>query len=118
MYDVAVEAQGFRGSIAKNVEVRINERLEINAQLEVGASDQSITVTGEVALLNTASGSLGQVIDGRRIADLPISYGNPFELIGLSGGVSFARDPRLDRPFEPTHIVGYAIDGVRANRAM
>jgi hypothetical protein len=24
---------------------------------------------------------------------------------------------RLDRPFEPTHIVGFNIDGVRANRS-
>ena len=97
--------------------MRINDRLEINAHWRSARSDQSVTVTGEVPLLNTASGSLGQVMDARRVADLPISYGNPFELIGLSGGVSFARDPRLDRPFEPTHIVGYAMDGTRANRS-
>ena len=34
-------------------------------------------------------------------------HGEPYNLIGLSAGVAFARDPRLDRPFEPTHIVGY-----------
>ncbi len=31
--------------------------------------------------------------------------------------VAFGRDPKLDRPFEPTHIVGYTIDGTRANRS-
>ena len=36
-------------------------------------------------------------------------------MIGLAAGVSFTGDPRLDRPFEPTHIVGYAIGGSRGN---
>ena len=49
------------------------------------------------------------------MADLPLSYGNPFQLIGAAAGVSFTGDPRLDRPFEPTHIVGYAMAGSRGN---
>lgn len=116
-YEVAVEAPGFKRFVRAGIELRIAERLEVSAQLEVGASTDSVTITAEAPPLNTESGSMGQVVDGRRIADLPISYGNPFELIGLAGGVSFARDPRLDRPFEPTHIVGYAFDGTRANRS-
>ena len=50
---------------------------------------------------------MGTVVDSRRVAELPIPHGEPFKLIGLAGGVSYTRDPRLDRPFEPTHIVGY-----------
>jgi hypothetical protein len=46
---------------------------------------------------------------------MPLSYGNPFLLIGATGGVTFTGDARLDRPFEPTHIVGYAMAGSRSN---
>jgi len=46
-----------------------------------------------------------------------IMHGDPYTLIALAPGASFARDPRLDRPFEPTHIVGYSMDGTRANRS-
>ena len=60
---------------------------------------------------------LGAVVDGKRVQELPIPHGNPYFLIGLAAGVSFTRDPRLDRPFEPTHIVGYTMDGTRANRS-
>jgi hypothetical protein len=38
-------------------------------------------------------------------------------LIGLTPGVTYNGSQRLDRPFEPTHIVGYAIDGTRRNRS-
>lgn len=117
IYQVLVEHPGFKRFVRDNVELRVNDRLELDIALELGAVDQTVTVTAETPLLNTASASIGTVVDSRRVADLPVSYGNPFELMGLTTGASFTRDPRLDRPFEPTHIVGYAMDGTRANRS-
>lgn len=116
-YQVVVEQPGFKKFIRENVEVRVNERVQVDINLEVGTADQSVTVSSEAPPLNTESASLGTVIDGRRVAELPIPHGNPMFLIGLAAGVSFTRDPRLDRPFEPTHIVGYTMDGTRANRS-
>lgn len=117
VYQIAVEASGFKKFVRDNVEVRVNDRLEVNVALELGATGETVTVLAETPLLSTATASVGTVVDSRRVADLPVSYGNPFELIGLATGASFTRDPRLDRPFEPTHIVGYAMDGTRANRS-
>lgn len=116
-YQVSVEAQGFKKHVLESVEVRVGDRLELNVTVEVGASAESVTVTAETPLLDTGTASMGTVVDGRRIAEMPIPHGNPYFLIGLAPGVTFARDPRLDRPHEPTHIVGYAMDGTRANRS-
>src|SRR5690349_15350439 len=98
-YEVTVEIPGFKKFVRDGVELRIADQIEIDAQLQIGPSDVSVTVSTETPLLTTETGSLGSVVDSRRIADLPISYGNPFELIGVAAGVTFARDPRLDRPF-------------------
>lgn len=117
MYQLTVEAPGFKKYVRDGIEVRVNDRLDIEVRLEVGAQVESITVTGETPLLETASASMGQVVDSRRVAELPIAHGNPYQLIGLAPGVAFARSARLDRPFEPTHIVGYTMDGTRANRS-
>ena len=57
------------------------------------------------------------MVDARRIAELPTPHGDPVRLIGLAAGVSYTGSARLDRPFEPTHIVGYAMDGTRGNRS-
>jgi len=116
-YQVSAEHPGFKKFLRDNIEVRVNDRIEVEVRMEVGTAEQSVTVTAETALLNTETASLGTVVDGRRVAELPIPHGNPYFLIGLAAGVSFTRDPRLDRPFEPTHIVGYAMDGTRANRS-
>ena len=55
------------------------------------------------------------MVDAKRVADLPLSYGNPFLLIGLSAGVTFNGSVRLDRPFEPTHIVNFSMGGTSGN---
>ncbi|MEP7274543.1 MAG: carboxypeptidase-like regulatory domain-containing protein, partial [Acidobacteriota bacterium] len=116
-YQITVEASGFKKYVRDGIVVSVNDSLEVDIDLEVGSVDQTVTVTGDAPLLETTSGSMGQVVDARRIAELPIGHGDPYALMGLAGGVSFSRDQRLDRPFEPTHIVGYSIDGTRANRS-
>lgn len=116
-YQIVVEAPGFKRYIRDNVVVRIGETIEVEVNLEVGGTSESISITAELPTLDTTGGSLGQTVDARRVAELPLVHGDPYTMIGLSPGVSFARDQRLDRPFEPTHIVGFNIDGVRANRS-
>ena len=37
--------------------------------------------------------------------------------MGLATGLAHSGDQRLERPYEPTHIVGYAYDGTRSNRS-
>jgi hypothetical protein len=115
-YRVGVELAGFK-TFLREVEVRINDRLEVDVVLELGASTETVDVTASTPLLETTNGSLGQVVDARRIAELPTPHGDPYSLIGLAAGVSYTGSARLDRPFEPTHIVGYAMDGTRGNRS-
>lgn len=116
-YLVTFESAGFKKYVREGIRLQVNDTLEINAQLEVGEVQETITVTADSVVLDTATASMGQVVDSRRVAELPMPHGEPYNLIGLAGGVSYTRDPRLDRPFEPTHIVGYSMDGTRANRS-
>lgn len=116
-YRLAAELSGFKSYRREPVEVRVGDRVSITIMMELGQLSEQVTVTAETPLLDAASANLGQVIDQRRIAELPIAHGNPFLLMALSPGVSYTQNPGLDRPFEPTHIVGYSIGGVRANRS-
>ena len=115
IYRIEATAQGFKKLERQGVEVRLSDRLEINLALELGNATESVTVTSEAPLMNTESASVGTMVDSERVRALPISYGNPFLLTGLAAGVAFVGDPRLDRPFEPTHIVNYAMTGTRGD---
>jgi Carboxypeptidase regulatory-like domain len=116
-YQIVVEVNGFKKYVRGGVVLRIGDTLDIPVQLEIGQTSDTITVSAETPALDTTSASMGQTVDSRRIAELPLVHGDPYTLIGLSAGVNFGRDPKLDRPFEPTHIVGFTMDGTRANRS-
>jgi hypothetical protein len=116
-YQIVVEAPGFKKSIRDNVELQIGAAIQADIKLEVGGASETVTVTSDIPPLNTENASLGQVVDARRLEDLPLPQGDPYKLIGLSAGVAYTGSARLDRPFEPTHIIGYAIDGTRGNRS-
>lgn len=117
IYQVVVEATGFKKSVRDNVVVSINATVQVDIPVELGDASATVTVTSDVPQLATENASLGQVVDGRRLEDLPLVHGDPYTLIGLSPGTTYTGSARLDRPFEPTHIIGFAIDGTRGNRS-
>ena len=53
---------------------------------EAGAVTQTIKVTPAAPVLDSQTSSLGQVIENKRIVDLPLNGRNPFQLGVLSGG--------------------------------
>jgi hypothetical protein len=116
-YQVIVEVAGFKKYIQDNVQVRINETRDVNIVLEVGGAAETVQVTSEGSPLTNTDGNLGQIVDSQRIAQLPLVHGDPYTLMGLSPGATYTGSTRLDRPFEPTHIIGFAIDGTRGNRS-
>src|SRR5688572_23738970 len=116
-YKVTVELSGFKKWVRETVDVRVADRLALEVALEIGGTVEEVTVSADAPLLDTANGSLGNVVDARRISELPTAHGDPYALIGLAAGVAYTGSARLDRPFEPTHIVGYAMDGTRGNRS-
>ncbi len=116
-YQVVVEAPGFKKAIRDGVVVEISASVQVSIPLEVGGAEETVNVTADVPAINTENASLGLVVDSRRLEDLPLIHGDPYKLMGLAPGVSHTGSQRLDRPFEPTHIIGYAIDGTRGNRS-
>jgi hypothetical protein len=116
VYQVVVEASGFKKQIQDGVQVEINQTRTLDVTLEVGGTQETVTVTAEAPALNLADANLGQTIDTKRLAELPLVHGDPYTLIGLSPGVAYTGSTRLDRPFEPTHIANFAAGGARGIR--
>ncbi|MBA3974673.1 MAG: hypothetical protein C0504_10715 [Candidatus Solibacter sp.] len=100
MYTVTAEIQGFRKFDRKNIQVRVNENVPLDIQMTVGEVSESVQVTAETPLLQTAEASLGQIIDERRIVELPLFAGNAMDLVHLAPGTVNGTDMRLRKaPF-------------------
>ena len=107
---------GFKKYSRSGITVQTAVRIELDIALQVGDIAETVTVPAEAPALETASASMASTIDARRVAELPIAHGNPYLLMQLSMGVAFTGSPTLDRPFEPSHIANYSMDGGRGLR--
>jgi len=110
-YSLRVERTGFKVFERSPIEVRINQIVRVDAQLELGSSTETVTVTGEPPLLDVGSASMGQTIDSRRLVELPIQQGVAWHMIGLSPGVVKTGTNMLDEnPYDGTPTY-YSVQG-------
>ena len=116
-YTITVELAGFKKYVGTDLPLQISQTLDLLIVLEVGAMEESISVVAESPLVNTSNANLGLVVDQARLASLPLIHGDPYKIMGLAPGLAHSGSQRLDRPYEPTHIVGYAYQGTRSNRS-
>jgi hypothetical protein len=88
LYNITVEASGFKQSIREGVRLATGERVRLDFVLEPGAVNEVVTVTQDASLLRTESGSLGQVIRNQQLVDIPLNGRNFLSLVSLSAGVA------------------------------
>ena len=94
-YRLNASLQGFKTFARDGIELRVNETVEVNIPLEIGATSETVEVRGETPLLQTVDASLGQVVDQRRIQELPSFGSSPMTLVQLAPGVINSTDMRL-----------------------
>jgi hypothetical protein len=94
-YTLQAQAPGFKKSIREGIELRINDRVDVNLELQLGQTTESIEVRAETPLLDTATSSLGHVVDQQRVLDLPTFGGSVMVLVQLAPGVINTTDMRL-----------------------
>ena len=86
-YEARAELVGFKVAVQQNIQVSVQDRLEVNLVLEVGAITEEVVVMAGVAKLQSESAQLGSVIRDQSISDLPLDGRRYSDLILLSPGV-------------------------------
>ena len=103
-YDVKIVASGFKEFLRPRIEVHSGDKVQVDAALQVGASSETVTVVADSDMLQTASGSVGQVVNQSQTEDLPLLGRNTFMLASLSTGVSSGlyneKVSQYGRPFD------------------
>ena len=94
-YTVSSEHQGFKKWNRPGVQVRINDSVEVDIDLQLGATTETVEVSATTPLLATAEASLGQVVDERRVLELPQFAGNAMDLVHLAPGTINGTNLRL-----------------------
>ncbi len=117
LYSIKFEAAGFTPLIRDGVTLSTGERVRLDARMQVVTLDTVVTVSADAPLLRSETSSLGQVIDNRKIVDLPVNGRSFLSLVGLAPGV--AQPPRTTEGASLPRINGgrprtneYLFDGI------
>ena len=127
-YDVTVTVQGFKGFNRRGLTLSAAQVMRIDIPLEVGASSESVTVTGEATLLKTENGQLVHNVTINQLDNLPIlnvngggvagngtsGFRDPFALLLLIPGAAYASSS-FSVNGAPTNTQNILIDGQTAN---
>src|SRR5712692_1642208 len=121
-YTVAVEAAGFKKSVRSDIPINVQDRVRVDASLEVGAVTDTVEVVAAAPTLQTDTSYLGQVVGSQEIVDLPLNGRYFTRLAVLTAGTAptpnGARDEKTGgfssngvRPYQNN----YLLDGVDNN---
>jgi hypothetical protein len=93
VYRVVSELSGFKRVVRNDVEVPVNATVRADVKMEVGAVEESVTVTGESPLLQTDRADTGRIIESIHLQEVPLGYNRNFQsmLITVPGATRPAR---------------------------
>jgi hypothetical protein len=82
-YEVQVELQGFQTAVRKGLTLNIGSEIEIPMVLKAGTIEEKIEVTAAAPMVQTTNASLGAVVEGETVRDLPLNGRSFDQLISL-----------------------------------
>ena len=91
VYVVHAEAANFKEAVTNNVEVHGSSNAEVNVVMQVGTVSEKVMVQADTVQVQTTSASVGEVISGTQVRELPLNGENFVGLTQLSPGVSAAQ---------------------------
>src|SRR5947207_7614044 len=86
-YETRASLQGFRTGVQTGITLQVAQQAGLNFVLSVGATAESITVSGESALVETRSAALSAIVLGKTIEELPLNGRNYITLATLQPGI-------------------------------
>lgn len=108
-YTVTAEKAGFSKVVSTPITLSVQQRAVFDISLAVGQVSETVSVSDTSAQLETETSELGQVIDSRRIANLPLNGRNFAQLALLTPGTAPAAPGSRDQS-----SYGFSANGARS----
>ena len=110
-YTVSAERVGFKKVVTTGLDLTVGQVMRVDFHLVVGGIQQTVdVVSGAAQQLKTETSDVGQVIDDKQVADLPLNGRNFTDLIPLNAGVTTGIQDEANG--------GYNFNGSRSDQNM
>ncbi|MBZ5606585.1 MAG: carboxypeptidase regulatory-like domain-containing protein, partial [Acidobacteriia bacterium] len=111
-YTFTAEHAGFRKAVVDEVILQVGTKLTLNMTLELGATTESVEVHAAAIEVNATSASVGEVVEGKRLLDLPIAGRSAYDLLITQPGVTTGSNYYLNG--NQGGSVNFTMDGINA----
>ncbi len=115
-YALRAEKVGFRAEVRTGLTVQINQKARVNIVLQVGSVSESVEVVGASLLLSTDDATLGNVVEQKRVVDLPLNGRNFANLAGLMPGVIKGISSNTNQYGRRDSAIAVSANGMRENQ--
>jgi hypothetical protein len=113
-YTLTVALTGFKTSVADKVTLQVDTITELNVGLEIGSLSESVQVSAEAPVINSSDASIGNVISGNQIRQLPLEGRNVVGLLSLQPGVTYVPKSDPGATMDPRYG---SVSGARADQS-
>ena len=112
-YEVTAGMTGFQTSVRSGIALTVGRTAVVDFGLQVGEVTQAVTVTGEVALVETTTATVSNLVSEREVNDLPLNNRDLNQLALLQPGVLRSREAGSNSDGLGTKLV---VSGARGNQ--
>ncbi|HEX7793658.1 MAG TPA: TonB-dependent receptor, partial [Vicinamibacterales bacterium] len=123
-YVVVVELEGFKRFVQEGLVLAVGQRIELPVTLQIGQFTEALTITAPVALLQTSSADVSDVISNRQVVQMPLNGRQFLQLAQLTDGIAVppggTRGAALEQAGSLPAVYGqrsghniYLLDGVK-----
>jgi hypothetical protein len=112
IYNLTIEAQGFKKYVREGIELRTNEQPRIDVKLEIGSIAESVEVVGATPLLETETTIAGGILEGNTVVKIPVLQKLTFQLLLYTPDTQNINGKHLNGQRE--RAMGYNLDGLGA----
>ncbi len=89
-YVLDAKVQGFKDYRQTGIVLEVGHTSQVNITLSVGSVTETIEVAADASMVETKDSAIAQVVEQRKIVDLPLNGRNLTQLLTLVGGGSTA----------------------------
>jgi len=86
-YEVRASLTGFQTLVRSGITLTVGRNAVVDMALQVGEVAQSVTVTGEASFVETTTATVSNLVDERRVSEIPLNNRDLTQLAFLQPGV-------------------------------
>ncbi|HWZ32507.1 MAG TPA: TonB-dependent receptor [Bryobacteraceae bacterium] len=113
-YTFTAEHAGFRKAVLSDVELQVGTVLTLNMTLEIGSTTETVEVHAAAIEVNATSSSVGEVVEGKRLLDLPLAGRSAYDLLITQPGVQGSTGTNFYLNGNQGGSINFTMDGINA----